>query len=191
MKIKTFAALLLIISNFFVHAHENEDSEEDQIKRLFNADNNPFCKHYNPETDIFYDSICNYPAEIAYLYFKGKRESDLIPEITFETKEALNEWAARQEKSYMIAYKPGCFPCANLLAAIESKIQNLHDQGKTIFMVNVRKNKDAFSEEKDCWYYEGTPEAWLISNGQIVKKLANCTAQDYFKEFIQEPSTAK
>ena len=89
-----------------------------------------------------------------------------------------------QQNSYLIAYKPGCIPCANLLAAIETRIQNLQAQGKSVFMVNVRKNQQAFNEERDCWYYEGTPEVWILKDGAVSKKFVYSPAHHYFQEFI-------
>ncbi|MBP6892246.1 hypothetical protein KBB68_01565 [Candidatus Babeliales bacterium] len=181
----------VILSQEGLHPFVEMELGTEEGKRLkeyfFRAENNVFCKEYHKETDRFSSSQCDYSTEAAYQYFNGQKKNSVVPELEFENRQQLEEWAQKQENSYLIAYKPGCVPCANLLAAIETRVQNLRAVGKSVFMVNVRKNEEVFSnEDTDCWYYEGTPEVWHVKSGVAQKILTNAPAHRYFEEFMND-----
>ena len=187
-------AVVIFSQNFYSLASDEQDSQNAneegglspaQKQYFFDAQNNIFCKNVDSKTGVRGKSECDYPVGLAYQYFAGKRQNAPIQELTFQNKKELEEWAKQQKNTYLIAYKPFCIPCANLLAALETRVASLQTLGKSVVMVNVRKNQQAFNDEQDCWYYEGTPEVWLIRNGEVVKTLRNCTSEAYFKEFIQ------
>lgn len=194
MKIKNLLLMFVVFTSCIIVPEEalhpfeemhQGTQEDEQFKRyFFSAKNNIFCKKYDRENNTFSSSLCDYSIEKAYAYFIGQKNHSLIPELVFESKQELQKWAQQQENSYLIAYKPGCIPCANLLAAIETRMQNLQADGKSVFMVNVHKNKEAFNEDRDCWYYQGTPEIWHLKNGVAQKILISCPAHHYFEEFI-------
>ncbi len=181
---------VLIIANGMIFA-ENKlekicaeiDSDPDLKKVLFAADRNPFCKYYDARTNTFGTSKCEYDINVAYAYFKGQNPNLKITELTFDSKTALDQWMREQQGAYLIGYKPGCPPCANLLAAVQ---EFQKDSKKPVFMVNVHENDQAFNEDEDCWYYQGTPTAWKIVDGQVAKHFDNVPARSYFEEFIQE-----
>jgi hypothetical protein len=137
----------------------------DYKDEIFGAKNNPNCKPNDP----FCESQCHYDTSVAYDYFKGKDNSEwsLIPDRSFKDETELNKWACNQTKNtYLIAYKPGCPPCAALLAAIETRMQNLKEENINVYKINPYQNRQAFSD-KD-WKFKGTtPTIWKISNGSV------------------------
>lgn len=194
MNIKALLITFCVAINFAIFSDEalhpfeemrQGTPEGERLKEyFFQAKNNIFCKEYDREKETFSESQCDHSTQAAYQYFNGQQSNSIVPELVFESKQELKAWAQQQQNSYLIAYKPGCISCANLLAAIETRIQDLQARGQSVFMVNVRKNQAAFNEEQDCWYYNGTPEVWSIKNGNPQKIFENSPAHHYFEEFI-------
>lgn len=147
---------------------------------LFGARKNLVCKPNEP----FCPSLCHYPTNLAYNYFAGNAvEHSLIPSQSFFSEAELNKWAVDQNKdTYLIAYKKGCPPCANLLAAIETRAQDLKSSNKNLFKINVQENQDALG--KNCWGYQGTPTVWKINQGKIAEIPVDLKARNFYQEFI-------
>lgn len=204
MKFKLFLAILGALASGPVVALsqepvETENSPEKQLSKeeidalffkhqelIFGAKNNYFCKPKDP----FCPSQCHYEASTGYNHFIGAHNPwSLIPDLLFKDEKELNAWACSQTKdTYLIAHRPGCPPCAKLLAALETRAQNLRETNINIYKINFHENDNALFN-KD-WNLEATPTVWKISKN-IISKRERLDPRDYYKTFINIRSENK
>lgn len=164
----------------YIQEMRNRSEVGNQLKEIiFSAKSNLCCK---PD-DSFCPSQCHYPTNLSYDYFEGKSPWSLIPSGVFSNEAKLNQWATDQNKNtYLIAYKKGCPGCANLLAAVETRAQDLRSSNINLYKINVEDNQSALGA--NCWNYDGTPTVWKIKQGSVQEVAFDKKARNFYHEFI-------
>lgn len=166
--------------DYFAEMAQNTELGQKVKDFLFSAKHNKFCR----SSDGFCPLQCHYDTQRAYEYFTGNHEEwSLIPSLSFATQEELDRWACNAQDVFLVAYKPGCPPCANLLAAIETRAKDLQASGMKIYKVNVRENNHGVFFDDEAWNFTGTPTVWKINKGTL--KQVNASIKDYYDLFIK------
>lgn len=132
-------------------------------KQIFGSERNIWCK---PPNDPYAPSVCHYDPELPYAIFKGKSiPGSGIESVSFNSTEALKNWAAqRGANTSLVAYKPGCPPCATLLAALETVAQSNLESGRKIYKMNVKEGQHLRYLDDLNVELNGTPTLWNITD---------------------------
>jgi len=157
-------------SSVDIFAEMETGSELGQMfkEALFGYKNNVWCKNKLP----FCPAVCRYAVDVGYAYFSGSMLRSNLLELSFNDKASFDSWfsGCSRDNTYIIAYKPGCVPCARLMSALETVADSLKSSGFNVYKINTQKNyHNLLLDSIMNNGLEGTPTVLKIEGNSVVE----------------------